>query len=188
MQDAARSLALDPDAVAFVQSPIRPPTLPSIPMRKNAIWSAALLALALGKGAGVDTHQHATGTFEVNMTPVEGGDNGVANGHLSGAKTFAGDLIGTGRGDMWTTMTAVEGSAGYVAIEKIEGTLRGRKGSFTVLHQGTMRRGADYQIRIVIVPESGTGELAGISGTMSIRIDKDGGHFYDVDYSLPPSK
>ena len=155
-------------------------------MKVNAIGSAAILALALGTGAGMDAHQHATGTFEVKMTPIEGGDNGVANGHLRGDKTFAGDLIGTSRGDMWTAVTAVEGSAGYVAIEKIEGTLRGRKGAFTVLHQGTMRRGGDYQMRIVIVPESGTGELTGISGTMSIRIEK-GSHFYDVDYTLPPA-
>ena len=155
-------------------------------MKKNAIGSAAILAIALGTGAGVDTHQHATGTFEVKMTPVEGGGNGVASGHLSGAKTFAGDLVGTGQGDMWTATTAVEGSAGYVAIEKIQGTLRGRKGTFTVLHQGTMRRGGDYQIRIVVVPESGTGELTGISGTMTIRIEN-GAHFYDLDYTLPDS-
>lgn len=146
--------------------------------------SAAILALALGMGAGVDNaHQHATGTFEVKMTPVEGGDNGVASGHLSGVKTFAGDLTGTSKADMWTATTAVDGSAGYVAIEKIEGTLRGRKGTFTVLHQGTMRGGGDYQIRIVIVPESGTGELTGISGTMAIRHEKTG-LFYDLDYTL----
>ena len=156
-------------------------------MRRNAIWSAAILAFALGTGAGVDTHQHATGTFELKMSPVEGGDNGVASGHLSGAKTFAGDLIGTSKADMWTATTAVEGSAGYVAIERIEGTLRGRKGAFTVLHQGTMRRGGDYQIRIVVVPESGSGELAGLSGTMAIRHEKDG-LSYDLDYTLPPAK
>jgi hypothetical protein len=188
MKDAARSVSLDPDAVVFVQSRPRPPTLPSASMKQNAIWSAAILALALGKGAGVDAHQHAAGAFEVKMTPVEGGDNGVAAGHLRGDKTFAGDLTGTSRGDMWTAMTEVEGSAGYVAIEKIEGTLRGRKGTFTVLHQGTMRRGAEYQIRIVIVPESGTGQLKGLSGTMSIRIEKDGGHFYDLDYTLPEGR
>ena len=156
-------------------------------MKVNAIGSAAILALALGTGAGVDTHQHATGSFEVKMTPVEGGNNGVANGHLSGAKTFAGDLIGTSKADMWTATTEVEGSAGYVAIEKVEGTLRGRKGTFTLLHQGTMRRGGDYQIRIVVVPESGTGELAGLSGTMAIRHEQ-GKIFYDFDYSLPPAK
>jgi hypothetical protein len=156
-------------------------------MNGNANWSAAILALALGMGAGVNAHQHATGTFEVKMTPVDGGNNGVASGHLSGDKTFAGDLIGTSKGDMWTATTAVEGSAGYVAIERIEGTLRGRKGTFTVLHQGTMRRGGDYQIRIVLVPESGTGELTGISGTMAIRHEPTG-LFYDLDYTLPDSK
>jgi len=148
---------------------------------------AAVLALALGAGAGSDAKQHASGTFEVKPTPVTGGDNGVASGRLTVAKTFAGDLIGTSKGDMWTAETAVQGSAGYVAIEKVEGTLNGRKGAFTLLHQGTMRRGGDFQMRIVVVPESGTGELEGISGVMTIRIEKGGAHFYDFDYTLSPA-
>jgi hypothetical protein len=187
MKNAAWSIALDPDAVAFVQSRPRSRTLASAPMDGNANWSAAILALALGTGAGVDAHQHATGTFEVKMTPVEGGESGVVSGHLTGAKTLAGDLTGTSRSDMWTATTAVDGSAGYVAIEKFEGTLKGRKGTFTLLHQGTMRRGGDYQIRVVVVPESGTGELTDISGTMTIRHEPSG-LFYDFDYTLPPAK
>jgi hypothetical protein len=78
---------------------------------------------------------HARGTFEVKTTPVSAGDPGVASARLSLAKTFAGDLVGTSRGDMWTAGTEVQGSAGYVAIERIEGTLRGRSGSFALLHQ-----------------------------------------------------
>jgi len=128
--------------------------------------------------------ERASGTFTVKVTPVTGGDQGVADARLTVTKEFAGDLVGASKGDMWTAGTAVEGSAGYVAIEKIEGTLRGRQGTFTVLHQGTMRRNADFQIRIVIVPESGTGQLAGISGTMTIRIEGKA-HFYDVEYTLP---
>src|SRR5262245_50394342 len=101
--------------------------------------SAAVLLLALGTEGRMETKHHASGTFEVKMTPVAG-DQGVASGGLRGGKTLAGDLIGRGRGDMWTAETAVQGSAGYVAVEKVEGTLRGRSGSFTLLHQGTMRR------------------------------------------------
>jgi len=130
---------------------------------------------------------HARGTFEVKTTPVSAGDPGVASARLSLAKTFAGDLVGTSRGDMWTAGTEVQGSAGYVAIERIEGTLRGRSGSFALLHQGTMRRGADFQLRIVVVPDSGTGALAGIGGVMTIRIEN-GGHDYDFDYTLPAER
>jgi hypothetical protein len=137
----------------------------------------------------MDTRQHATGSFEVRVTPVNsvGADVGVASGRFAMEKTFAGDLVGTSRGDMWAAATAVKGSAGAVAIERIEGTLRGRRGGFTVIHQSTMRRDGDYRMRIVIVPDSGTGELEGIDGAMTIRIEKGGAHFYDVDYTLPAS-
>jgi hypothetical protein len=144
-----------------------------------------LLVLGIGTGAMADeTRQHARGSFEVKVMPVAGGDQGVASGRLSIEKKISGDLTGTSKGDMWTADTGIEGSAGYVAIEKIEGTLQGRSGTFTLLHQGTMRRGGDFQLRIVVVPESGTGQLAGLEGTMTIRIDK-AGHFYDFDYTLP---
>lgn len=104
-------------------------------MRAKAMtMSAAALALALASRECMEAGERATGTFEVKVTPATGGDNGVASGRMSLAKTFAGDLTGTSKGDMWTAATAVEGSAGYVAIEKIDGTLRGRSGSFTLLH------------------------------------------------------
>jgi len=153
-------------------------------MTEAIAMSAAALAAALGTGAGADEKRHAGGTFEVTVTPVAG-DNGVASGRMSLTKTFAGDLTGTSKGDMWTAETAVQGSAGAVAIEKVEGTLNGRRGTFTLLHQGTMRRGGEFQQRIVVVPESGTGELAGLAGTMAIRIEK-GAHFYDFDYTISP--
>jgi len=155
--------------------------------------SAAMLTLPIPTEGTVDTErrekpvgsgQHAQGSFEVKVTPVGGADHGVASAHLTLEKTFAGDLIGTSRGDMWTAGATVEGSGGYVAIEKIEGSLHGRKGSFTLIHQGTMRRGGDYQMRLVVVPDSGTDQLAGLTGTMTIRIEK-GAHFYDLDYTLP---
>jgi hypothetical protein len=149
-----------------------------------SMLGAALLGLALGREALADGTQRASGSFEVKVTPVAGADTGAAAARLSLAKTFAGDLVGTSRGDMWTADTAVEGSAGYVAIEKVEGALRGRSGSFKLLHQGTMRRGSDFQLRIVVVPESGTDQLTGLAGTMSIRIEGKA-HYYDFDYTLP---
>jgi hypothetical protein len=135
----------------------------------------------------VNTRQSASGSFEVVMAPLSSDGDAVASGRLSLEKKFAGDLTGASRGEMWTAATGVEGSAGYVAIEKFEGTLRGRSGSFTLLHQGTMGGGADPQLRIVVVPDSGTGGLTGLSGTMAIRIEK-GAHFYDLEYTLEASR
>jgi hypothetical protein len=128
--------------------------------------------------------KRASGTFDVKMTPAAGVEGTIASGRLFGDKVFHGDLVGTSRGEMWTAETGVEGSAGYVAIEKVEGTLSGRKGTFTLLHQGTMRRGGDFRIAIVVVPESGTGDLAGLDGRMSIVIEA-GKHSYEMEYTLP---
>lgn len=153
-------------------------------MTEAIVLGAAVLAGALVTGAGAGEKRHARGTFEVKVTPVPG-DNGVASARMSMTKTFAGDLSGTSKGDMWTADTPVQGSAGAVAIEKVEGTLDGRRGTFTLLHQSTMRRGGDFQMRIIVVPESGTGELSGLTGTMAIRIEK-GAHFYDFDYAIAP--
>jgi hypothetical protein len=80
--------------------------------------------------------------------------------------------------------TSVEGSAGYVAIELVSGKLKGRSGTFVLLHQGTMKRGGDFKLSIVVVPDSGTGQLAGLTGSLAIVI-KDGKHFYEFDYTLP---
>ena len=133
------------------------------------------------------TSRRASGTFEVKVTPVADTQDSLAAGRLNIAKTFHGDLEGTSRGEMWTAETSVEGSAGYVAIEKVEGTLRGRKGAFTLLHQGTMRQGGDYQLAVVIVPDSGTADLAGLAGSMTIVI-ADGKHSYALDYTLPDAR
>ena len=128
--------------------------------------------------------QRASGAFEVKVTPVAEGDQGAASARLSLAKTFTGELMGASKGDMWTAETSVKGSAGYVAIERFEGTLLGRRGTFTLIHQGTMDRGTNPELRIVVVPGSGSGELAGLEGTMAIRIEK-GAHFYDFQFTLP---
>lgn len=131
------------------------------------------------------TQQLAQGTFQVTLAPQ--GDNdtadGIALGRMSLDKRFAGDLAGTSQGQMLTAMTAVAGSAGYVAIERVTGTLHGHAGSFVLQHTGTMNRGAP-QLVIAVVPDSGTGALAGLAGTFGIDI-VEGKHFYRFEYTLP---
>lgn len=160
-------------------------------------WMVALLGLAWNTTPVTDTKvqasgtgqgdkpmkQVATGTFEVEVTPVMEGAGEVASGRLSLSKSFQGDLSGTSRGEMWTADTAVKGSGGYVAIERVEGTLGGKHGTFTLLHQGTMRRGGDFVLSVVVVPDSGTEELAGLSGRMEIKISR-ATHSYELDYTL----
>jgi Protein of unknown function (DUF3224) len=126
----------------------------------------------------------ASGTFDVTVTPQGTPDKaeGAALGRMSLDKQFQGDLAGTGKGEMLTAMTDTKGSAGYVAIERVKGTLQGRSGSFVLQHNGTMARGAQ-QLTITVVPDSGTGQLGGISGTMTISI-VDGKHLYEFDYVL----
>ena len=126
----------------------------------------------------------ARGRFSVSMTPQGDADvhDGVALGRMALAKTFEGDLTGTGRGQMLTALTPVQGSAGYVAIERVEGTLHGRAGSFVLQHSGRMDRGAQ-RLAIDIVPGSGTGALIAIAGVFTLRIDA-GQHFYELDYTL----
>lgn len=127
---------------------------------------------------------HATGTFEVRMQPQSHDPApGAALGRMSLDKTFHGELEGTGKGEMLTAMTETEGSAVYVAIERVSGTLHGRAGTFALAHVGTVTRGAQ-ELSIRVVPDSGTGELAGIAGTLAIRVDG-GKHFYDLAYTLP---
>ncbi len=131
------------------------------------------------------TNQRATGTFEVVMKPQASADvPGAASlGRMSLDKQFSGDLLATGQGEMLTAMTPTKGSAGYVAIERVTGTLHGRAGSFVFQHSGTMDRGAQ-QLSITVVPDSGTGELAGIGGRFTLQI-VDGKHLYDFAYTLP---
>jgi len=128
---------------------------------------------------------HAAGTFSISMTPAgtpqRSGRTALARTSLE--KVYAGDLAGTGSGEMLSAVTDTKGAAGYVAIEAITGVLQGRAGSFVVQHTGTMADGRQ-ELSIVIVPHSGTGQLEGISGTLTIRI-ADGQHFYELSYSLP---
>ena len=122
----------------------------------------------------------ASGTFEVKMAPLD--SEGVP-GRMSIDKQFHGDLQGTSRGQMLAAMTGVEGSAGYVAIEQVTGTLAGRSGTFVLQHNGIMNRGAP-SLTITVIPDSGTGGLAGLEGTMTIEI-AGGQHSYEMEYTLP---
>lgn len=133
--------------------------------------------------AAADT-MHATGTFDVQLTPqATDSADGSTLGRMSIAKQFHGDLEGSSEGEMLTATTNVDGSAGYVAIERVTGTLHGRRGTFVLQHSGTMARGSQH-LSITVVPDSGTDELLGIVGTMGITI-ADGAHSYDFQYSLP---
>jgi hypothetical protein len=126
----------------------------------------------------------ARGTFEVKVVPLaadEGSDTG-GFGRLSLDKTFSGDLSATSKGQMVGAFTAVEGSAGYVALERVTGSLNGRKGSFILQHSGSMSRGTQTII-VTVVPDSGGEELAGLAGTMQIIIEGKK-HSYVFDYTL----
>lgn len=126
----------------------------------------------------------ATGTFEVSLAPLDlHYDGGETQGRMGIEKTFHGDLDATSRGEMLTAMTDEKGSAVYVAIERVEGTVGGRRGSFVLHHRGIMNRG-EQALEVHVVPDSGTGELKGLSGEMRIRIE-DGKHHYTFDYALP---
>jgi hypothetical protein len=126
----------------------------------------------------------ASGTFEVKLTPQTADDKAESStlGRLTIDKQFHGDLEATSRGEMLTAGTGVPGSAGYVAIELVTGNLRGESGSFVLQHTGTMTRGAP-QLTVTVVPDSGTGQLVGLSGRMTIEI-ADGKHSYAFEYTL----
>ena len=132
---------------------------------------------------------HASGTFDVKLTPQAEDDKSqemksenLTMGRMTIDKQYHGEIEGTGRGQMLTAGTPVKESAGYVAIELVSGSLQGRKGSFLLQHTGTMNRGVP-QLSITVVPDSGTEELVGLSGTLTIKIEG-GMHYYDFNYTL----
>lgn len=129
-------------------------------------------------------NQRASGTFDVTLTTLaaDAHDGKSPIARRSNDKILHGDLEGTSQGQMLMIGTLVQGSAAYVSIEVITGTLHGRSGTFALQHNGIMTRGVG-ELAITIVPDSGTGELAGISGTFNIRIEQ-GAHYYDLDYTL----
>ena len=127
----------------------------------------------------------ATGPFDVKVTPQPADEyaDGATVGRLTLDKTFHGDLEATSRGQMLTGMSSVKGSAGYVAIERVTGTLAGKRGSFILQHTGTMDRGTP-QLVITVVPDSGTDDLVDLRGTMTIDVAAGGAHSYGFDYTL----
>jgi hypothetical protein len=127
----------------------------------------------------------ASGGFEVRIAPLEtfNKDHGAMLGRMSIEKKFEGDLEGTGKGEMLTGGDPKTGSAGYVAMEQVTGTLHGKKGTFLLQHNGSMNRG-EHELTINVVPESGTGELTGLTGMLAIKIEN-GQHFYEFEYTLP---
>jgi hypothetical protein len=131
------------------------------------------------------TH-HASGPFDVKLTPQDDKSGDPLLGRMALDKQYHGDLEATATGQMLTAGTAVKGSAAYVAIEKVTGTLHGLNGSFVLQHSGTMAQGAP-QLNVTVVPDSGTGQLKGIVGKMNITI-ANGKHSYDFEYTLPAAQ
>ena len=131
---------------------------------------------------------HATGTFEVKLTPLDpafkADDNSI--GRFSLDKQFHGALEAASKGEMLSGAGTVKGSGGYVAIERVTGVLDGRTGTFILQHNGTMQAGV-FHLNVIVVPDSGTAQLTGLQGSMEIII-KDGKHSYDFTYTLPDTK
>ena len=160
---------------------------------KTAVYSAACLSLILTAAFAqrpAPTQKedpvlnHASGSFEVKVTPVEDKSDDPTLGRMMLDKQYHGDLEGVGKGQMLTAGTPAKGAGGYVAIEKVTGTLNGRSGTFVLQHNGIMSNNTP-QMTIIIVPESGTGQLEGIAGKLTITIAPTGKHSYNLEYTLP---
>ena len=132
--------------------------------------------------------QHATGTFQITMTPEAQADPdqfGAGSARFGLSKRFSGGLEGEASGTMLSVGAPASGaSAAYVAIDRFSGSLDGRNGGFVLIHRGTMNKAGEAELEVIIAPDSGTGELEGISGTLQIN-SSDGGHSYDLAYSMP---
>lgn len=159
-------------------------------MRHQVVKTLAILsflAAAAAVAQGVRMNAVAKGEFAVKLQPLtfEGADPDAGLGRMSIDKTISGDLTATTKGQMLSAMSSVKGSAGYVALERVTGTLAGRTGSFVLQHNAFMNRGVP-SLSIVVVPDSGTAGLAGIQGDFKIEITG-GKHWYEFVYSLPES-
>lgn len=131
---------------------------------------------------------HATGTFQVTITPeaqAPAADGGLPTSRMGITKTFTGGVTGSARGTMLAAGVPGPGeAAAYVAVDQFAGTVDGRRGGFVLLHRGTMTRAGGGELSVTIAPDTGTGALAGIEGTLTIEVTG-GVHRYDLAYSLP---
>lgn len=167
--------------------------------RHPVVIAAIMILLGLGFAAQAQTIRristsakketikmnHISGAFEVKTIPQKTDNNEAESAKISRMsldKEFLGDLKATSKGEMIFTGTDVEGSGVYVALERVTGTLGGRSGTFVLYHTGVMTRGAPH-LSVSVLPDSGTGELAGLSGKMDIKIEG-GKHFYEFEYSI----
>ena len=132
--------------------------------------------------------QHASGPFDVKLVPQGTPDKaeGSTLARISLDKQYHGGLEAMAKGEMLTAGTDVQGSAGYVAIERVTGTLNGRTGSFVLQHSATLTRGAPV-LNITVVPDSGSGQLVGITGKLAVIIET-GKHSYEFEYALPQTQ
>ena len=166
-------------------------------MKSGLIISFAILSLSTAESRRPAITYHAdplqektvttraTGTFDVKVTPVatDTPTEGSPLGRLTIDKQFHGDLDATSKGEMLTAgSTTIKNSAGYVAVERVTGTLHGKRGTFALQHNGVMTRG-EGKLTITVVPDSGTGDLTGLAGTMTIDISN-GKHSYTFEYTL----
>jgi hypothetical protein len=160
-------------------------------MRVRFAVAAAVISFALSVAAQKEMHMvHAKGSFDIKMNPAEPTDFEKANDitRLTSDKTWHGDFEGVSHGEMITGSTASTGSMAYVAIERMTGKLNGRQGSFTFSHRATMMKGdapSAGDLSVTVVPNSGTGELTGLTGSLMIHIDAQGKHTWTFDYSIP---
>jgi hypothetical protein len=164
-------------------------------MRLHPITLAMLVAIAAAPpargqdstGRSTAVRHHVTGPFDVKLGPLTpyNTDPDALLGRMSIDKQFHGALEAASRGEMLSTGSA-RGSGGYVAMERVTGVLEGRHGSFALQHNATMDAGTP-SLNIIVVPGSGTGELAGLSGRMTINIAPGGAHSYDFEYEIAPA-
>ena len=157
----------------------RPPVSAAVAVLALAVMAGAASARPAPEKAG-STPMHAKGPFDVKLVPQADAGDGVAR--MSLEKQFHGDLDASSQGQMLAVGDA-RGSGGYVAIERVNGVLGGRKGAFVLQHTGTMNHGVP-SLTITVVPDSGTEELAGLAGKMDIRIEPGGKHYYDFEYTV----
>lgn len=160
-------------------------TLPRFGPASTCLFASLHLLAPATALAQAGAMQRVSGAFSVTMTPAAPPAHvgRTQTGRMLLDKQYLGELAATGTGEMLSAVSDTKGSAGYVAMERVTGTLKGRAGSFVIQHSGTMHAGVQ-QLSVIIVPDSGTGQLEGIAGTMAIRMVEHQ-HFYDLDYLLP---